>query len=191
MSDAQVDPALELIGYANEQMFRAMSIDRALGDPAVPALIEADCGSVKEQIRVLATALAVELDEIRFDVEFGAANQTTDFGFMTVRQGHVASFKGVLSGMHGGRPVIQCEFVWKLGHDMAPNWPVEDGYVLEIEGDPGVRVRLEPLDAHFDGATTTAIPTVNAIPKVVAAPPGIVNHMELPLITGRHLLAAH
>jgi hypothetical protein len=67
---------------------------------------------------------------------------------------------------------------------MTPNWPVEDGYVLEIEGDPSVRVRLSPMGEHFDGATTTAMPAVNAIPSVVAAPPGIVNHAKLPFVTG-------
>jgi hypothetical protein len=49
-----------------------------------------------------------------------------------------------------------------------------------------VRVRLEPIDAHFDGAVTTAMPVVNAIPSVCAAPPGIVNHMDLPFVRGAH-----
>ena len=130
-------------------------------------MIEANCGSFKDQIRVMAAALGVELDGIGFEVELGAANRTTDFGFMTVREGRIAGFKGAVSGMVAGRPVIQCKFVWKLGHDMTPDWPVEDGYVIEIEGDPGVRVRLEPTGEHFDGAVTTTMPVVNAIPQVV------------------------
>jgi hypothetical protein len=69
---------------------------------------------------------------------------------------------------------------------MTPGWPAEHGYVLEIEGDPVVALRLQPLGHHFDGATSTAMPAVNAIPHVVAAPPGILNHQNLPLITGRH-----
>ncbi len=176
--------SLDMSGYANEQMFRAMSIDRALDDPEVPGMIEAACGSFKEQIRVLAEALGVAIDGISFEAELGAANETTDFGFMTVQKGRIAGFKGVVSGTYDDRPVVQCKFVWKLGHDMTPNWPVEDGYVLEIEGDPSVRVRLEPMGAHFDGATTTAMPAVNAIPAVVAAPPGIVNHHDLPFVKG-------
>jgi hypothetical protein len=180
--------SLDMSGYQNEKMYRAMSIDRPVDDPEAPAMIEANCGSFKEQIRVMAQALAVDLDEIRFDAEFGAANQTTDFGFMTVQQGRIAGFKGMVSGIHDGRAVIQCKFVWKLGHDMTPNWPVEDGYVLEIDGEPSVRVRLEPIGPHFDGATTTAMPVVNAIPAVVAAPPGIVNRMQLPFVKGTHLL---
>jgi hypothetical protein len=176
--------SLDMSGYANEQMFRAMSIDLPIDDPRAPAMIEANCGSFKEQIRVLAQALGVTLDEIRFEAEFGAANAAKDFGFMTIGAGRIAGFKGVVSGMSGGRSVVECRFVWKVGNDMTPNWPVEDGYVLDIEGDPSVRVRLSPLGEHFDGATTTAMPAVNAIPRVVAAPPGIVNHGELPLVTG-------
>jgi hypothetical protein len=176
--------SLDMSGYANEQMFRAMSIDRPLADPEAPAMIEAMCGSFREQIRVMAHALRVELDDIRFEAEFGAANQTTDFGFMTVREGHIAGFKGVLSGMHDGRPVIQCNFVWKVGNDMTPNWPVENGYVLEIHGEPSVKVTLEPIGPHFDGALTTAMAGVNAIPEVVLADPGIVNAARLPFVTG-------
>jgi hypothetical protein len=176
--------SLDMSGYANEQMFRAMSIDRPLHDPQAPAMIEAMCGSFEEQIRVMAHAMSVELDDIVFEAEFGAANRTTDFGFMTIREGHIAGFKGVLSGMSAGRPVIQCNFVWKVGHDMSPDWPVENGYVLEIHGEPSVRVTLEPVGPHFDGALTTAMAVVNAIPRVVNAAPGILNCGELPLVTG-------
>ena len=176
--------SLDMSGYANEQMFRAMSIDRPLDDPEAPGMIEAMCGSFREQIRVMAHALSVELDDTRFEAEFGAANKTTDFGFMTVREGHIAGFKGVLSGMRDGRPVIQCNFVWKVGHDMTPDWPVENGYVLEIHGEPSVRVTLEPIGPHFDGALTTAMAVVNAIPEVVQAAPGILNAGDLPFVTG-------
>jgi hypothetical protein len=86
--------------------------------------------------------------------------------------------------------VIQCQFVWKLGEKMTPSWPVEDGYVVEITGDPSLRCRLEPIGQHFDGAATTAMPAVNAIPAVCAAPPGIVNQTHLPLVVGAHLLTA-
>jgi hypothetical protein len=70
---------------------------------------------------------------------------------------------------------------------MTPNWPVTHGYVIELDGVPGVRVRLEPQGEHFDGAVTTAMPVVNAIPAVCAAAPGIVNLMGLPLVRGAHL----
>jgi hypothetical protein len=180
--------SLDMSGYRNEKMYRAMGIDRETDDPEAPKLVEAACGSFREQIRVMAHAFGVELEDISFEVEFGVANDTTEFGFMTVQKGRIAGFKGVLSGIVAGRPAIQCKFVWKLGHDMTPNWPVEDGYVIEIQGDPDVRCRLEPMGEHFDGTTTTAMPAVNAIPEVCASPPGIVNHLRLPFVKGAHFL---
>jgi hypothetical protein len=36
------------------------------------------------------------------------------------------------------------------------------------------------------GTITTAMPAVNAIPEVCAAPPGIVNQMQLPLVRAAH-----
>lgn len=181
--------SLDMSGYANEKMFRAMSIGLQPDDPAAPGMIEANCGSFKEQIRVLGHALAVDIEEIRFTAEFAAANQDTDFGFMKLEKGQIAGFKGIIAGICGGRSVIECRFVWKVGHDMTPNWPTEEGYVIQIEGDPGVQVRLQPLaGAHFAAGGPTAMAAVNAIPQVVAAPPGIVNHADLPFVTGRHLL---
>jgi hypothetical protein len=178
--------SLDIKDYANEQMFRAQGFDLDPNDPAAALACESSCGSFKDQVPVLAKALGLAIDEVGFGVEFAVANQDTDFGFMTVQKGRIAGFKGTVSGIKGGASLIECSFVWKLGEDMTPNWPVTHGYVIEIAGDPGVRCRLEPLEGHFDGTITTAMPAINAIPMVCAAPPGIVNQMELPLVRAAH-----
>jgi len=178
--------SLDIHGYANEQMFRAQGFDLDPGDPAAAQACEASCGSFKDQIPVLATALGVRIDRVGFRVKFATANQDTDFGFMTVKKGRIAGFKGTVSGDRDGRSLIECSFVWKLGEDMTPNWPVTHGYVIELDGVPGVRVRLEPQGEHLDGTVTTAMPAVNAIPMVCAAPPVIVNWTGLPLVRGAH-----
>ena len=180
--------SLDISGYANEQMFRAQGFDLEPDDPRAPGLVEGSCGSFKDQIGVMAKALGVTLDEIRFTAEFATADRTTDFGFMTVGKGRIAGFKGVIAGVAAGRPVIECRFVWKIGSDMTPDWPVTRGYVLEIDGDPNVRLKIESPDGHLDGAVTTAMPCVNAIPAVCAAPPGIVNQADLPFVRGAHLI---
>ena len=180
--------SLDISGYANEQMFRAQGFDLEPDDPRAPRLVEASCGSFKDQIGVMGRALGIRLDEIRFTAEFATANRTTDFGFMTVQKGRIAGFKGVIAGVAAGRPVIECRFVWKIGSDMTPDWPVTRGYVIEIDGDPNVRLKIESPDGHFDGAVTTAMPCVNAIPAVCAAPAGILNQMDLPFVRGAHLI---
>jgi hypothetical protein len=180
--------SLDIRGYANEKMFRAQGFDLELDDPSAAQLVEASCGSFKDQIPVLARALGLRIDGIGFRADFAAADDDTDFGFMTVAKGRIAGFRGTISGLKDGRSVIECRFVWKLGSAMTPDWPVTDGYVIEIEGDPGVRCKIEALDGHLDGAVTTAMPVVNAIPAVCAAPPGIVNQMDLPLVRGAHTI---
>jgi 2,4-diaminopentanoate dehydrogenase len=178
--------SLDISGYANEQMFRAQGFDLELDDPLAPELVERSCGSFKDQIGVMARALGVRLDGIEFTAEFATSDETTDFGFMTLEQGRIAGFRGTVAGMVTGRPVIECRFVWKLGEMMTPNWRVTKGYEIEIEGDPDVVVQLQSPQGHFDGATTTAMPCINAIPAVCAAPPGIINQMDLPFVRGAH-----
>jgi len=178
--------SLEISEYANENMFRAQGFDLEADDPKVPQVVEASVGSFKDQVRVMAKALGLDIDGVEVRSEVAVADDDTDFGFMTLGKGRVAGIKGAVAGVKDGRSLIECTFVWKLGQAMTPNWPETNGYVIEIEGDPGVRVKLEPLGEHFPGATTTAMPIVNAIPAVVAAPPGIVNQMDLPFVRGAH-----
>jgi hypothetical protein len=176
--------SLDISGYANEQMFRAQGFDLEPDDPAAYQAWEASVGSFRDQVPVIAKAMGIEIDAVGLRVEFATADRDTDFGFMTLTQGRIAAFRGTISGVKDGRDVIECNFVWKLGEDMTPNWPVTHGYVIELDGVPGVTVRLEPQGDHLDGTVTTAMPAVNAIPMVCAAPPGIVNQMEMPFVRG-------
>jgi 2,4-diaminopentanoate dehydrogenase len=181
--------SLDMSGYANEKMFRAMGIDLDPGDPAAAEAAEASCGSFKDQVRMMAHALAVDLDAIAFHAEFAVAARDLDFGYMTVRAGRIAGIRGTIAGVRDGRPVIECRSVWKMGDGaMEPDWPLTNGYVIEVQGSPAFRCTFAPIHGHFDGAVTTALPVVNAIAATVAAPPGIVNHGTLPLVTGAHLV---
>jgi hypothetical protein len=173
--------SVDLRGYANEPMYRAMGIDRDPADPEAAKLIEAACGSFRDQVAVMAHALALDLDEIRFHADFAVVDADTDFGFMTVGAGRIAAIRGTIAGWAGGRSRIECRSVWKLGEHTTPDWPIEHGYLIDIEGTPSFRTRIEPGD-QWSGAMSTALPLVNAISSVCAAPPGIVNHGELSLI---------
>jgi hypothetical protein len=57
--------------------------------------------------------------------------------------------------------------------------------VIDIEGTPSFRTRIEPGE-QWSGSVSTALPLVNAILGVCAAPPGIVNYGELSLIRAAH-----
>jgi 2,4-diaminopentanoate dehydrogenase len=178
--------SVDCTNYASRGTWEAMGIDRPLNDPDVPAFIKKGTPSFREAVDVMADALNVPLDDVRFDVEFGAATEHVDLGYMTIRKGHIAAIRGTWSGWVGERPFIALKIAWKLGYKLEPDWPMVHGYHVEIEGNPNVRCHFEPVGATmFDPGLVTAMPSVHAIPAVCAAAPGIVTAADLPLIVAR------
>jgi hypothetical protein len=174
--------SLELSSYENEKMFRIMGFDGEVGDPAVVAMCESTNGSFKDAVRAMAHQMGITLDEVRFDVEFAAADRLLDFGYMQIGTGRIAGIKGVVSGVVDGRPRFRCGFAWTMGEEMTPRFPITHGYSIEIAGDPDVRCTFSRVDTAVGGELTVAMPVVNAIPDVCAAPPGIVNFGALPYV---------
>jgi hypothetical protein len=76
-----------------------------------------------------------------------------------------------------------------MARDVAPGWLSSDSdatYAVDIEGDPDIHTVMTMGDKEGHGAghgamTGTAMRVVNAIPHVVAAPPGLLSSLDLPL----------
>jgi hypothetical protein len=164
-----------------------MGIDRPIDDTTVAAFIKQSTPSFHEAVEMMADALNVTLDgDVRFDVEFAAATEFVDLGYMTIREGHISAIRATWSGWVAGKPFIELKVAWKLGYKHVPDWPIEHGYLVEIEGDPNIRCRYEPVGASmFDPGLVTAMPAVHAIAPVCAAAPGIVTAADLPMIVAR------
>jgi hypothetical protein len=95
--------------------------------------------------------------------------------------------------------VVQQNIVYKVRGPLEPDWPLEHGYVMDIEGEPSLKIKLQlrrPAvegvnreKTHMDsGMVGTAMPAVNAIPAVCRAEPGVRRVDELTMITARGLL---
>lgn len=144
-----------------------------------------------DAVEMMAAALEVALDEVRFDVEFGTADRDLDLGYMKIGRGTICGLKGVWRGIVNGRSVIELGLCWRLGDAMTPNWPTEEGYVIEVDGIPNVRARyaIHYPENLTDFGIATADPAVNAIRAVVAAPPGLVTADRLPIIAAAGFVA--
>jgi hypothetical protein len=92
----------------------------------------------------------------------------------------------------GDRTVVELNVRWKKAAVLEPDWKIQDGWVIEVQGRPTVRTTVQLLpppdfqprslaDFMALGHIVTAMPAINAIPAVVAAPPGIVSYPDLPL----------
>ncbi|GGU16906.1 NAD(P)H-dependent amine dehydrogenase family protein [Lentzea flava] len=159
-----------------------------------PGVLTLAWGSV---VRQLAAALDVTLDSVvEHHERFAAPEEFTAAG-RTIAEGSMAALRFTVSGMVGDRPVLVLEHVTRLRPGHAPDWPQPVGtgcYRVEISGEPNyvVDVRLTGGDGDHNtaGVASTAMRLVNAVPAVVAAAPGLLTALDLPLTTGRGLVSA-
>jgi hypothetical protein len=171
--------------YESEETWSMLGFGQAPDTPGLGELARWRQAVFIDAVEVLAKAIGVELDEVTYERELGLATKDIDLGWMKIAEGTVCGINGTWAGVAGGRAVIEMGLVWRLGDAMEPDWPVLQGHRVEITGVPDLKMQVEyidpadPVDVHAH----TANPAVNAIPAVVAAPPGLATVDELPLIT--------
>lgn len=148
----------------------------------------------KESMLLVADGLGIEVERTTTQFDVAVAKRDLD-----VRSGRIP--KGTVGGMRhewitwsAGRPVIVFRSFWKMDDDLDPDWGYGTiKYSLRFEGDPALNVTFEPGANHptgdegYWGRVWTAMNSVNAIPAVVAAEPGIKTHLDLPLVRPRGL----
>jgi len=143
----------------------------------------------------IAEALGVELDEIKEVSERQPAPERFSIPAGTVEEGTTAALRFEVQGIVDGRPAIVVEHVTRLRDDLAPEWPqpVAGGcYRIVIDGYPRIQCDLQLSgedDDHNDGGlVATAARVLNAIPAVVAAPPGLLSALDIPVAACRGVL---
>jgi hypothetical protein len=165
---------------------------RPIDDPDLQAMTARGTAVFGEAVAMVADALGVELDEIVCEAEYAQTTADLDLGSWRIPAGCVAGIAASWQGRVGDRTVVELRVRWKKGQTLDPDWPIEEGHLVEIDGRPTVRSRLQFLPPPDFEATTfadfmvlgmimTAMPAINAIPQVVAAAPGIVTYTDLPL----------
>jgi hypothetical protein len=165
---------------------------RPIDDPELPAMTENGTAVFGEAVAMVADALGVELDEIVCQSEYAQTTEELVLESWTIPAGCVAGIAASWQGRVAGRTVVEITVRWKKGTTLEPDWPIEEGHVIEVAGLPTIRTSLQYLPPpDFEGTTLadfmvigliiTALPAVNAIPLVVAAKPGIVSYPDLPL----------
>ena len=190
---------MEVLNYATYDqasvLFDIMGFGQPLDEvPFIlsPGILTTAWGSVVSQI---AAGLGVELDEITEWHDRVGAPEAFDVASGRIAAGTTAAMRFEVRGMVGGTARIVLEHVTRLRDDLAPDWPQppgQGGYRVVISGEPNYTLDLQMLGGDGDhntaGLKATAMRLVNAIPAVVAAEPGLVTSLDLPLITGKGLL---
>lgn len=190
---------MEIVDYATYDsavvMFDVMGFGKPLEETPIllqPGVLSLAWGSV---VRQLAAGLGISLDEVTEKYERVTAPEAFDIASGHVPEGSAAALRFEVLGMVDGRPAVVLEHITRLREDLCPEWPqpAQPGgsYRVEITGEPSYAMDIclssRRGDHNHAGLVATAMRVVNAIPAVVAAPPGIRTTLDLPLIPGRGL----
>jgi hypothetical protein len=152
--------------------------------PGIPTMIWGG------QLRLMARALGIELDEIREQVERRALDEDVTNVMGLFEKGTQGGLRFEIQGVVDGQAKLVVEHVTRISPAVAPDWPSPpDGgsgaHRIVIEGRPRIEVTVEATDEGGNraagGNATAAARLVNAIPWLRSAPPGLYDAMDIPL----------
>lgn len=139
-------------------------------------------------VRYIADLLGIELDGVELDWETLLAPVDLPTVLGVVPAGTICGHRWQLAGVVDDRKVVAVQYFATVSSTPWPeHWPKpsregQGGMVFRVEGDPSMSLELyleQSRESRTNpGITVTAMAAVNAIPRVVAAAPGVI---EMPL----------
>jgi hypothetical protein len=153
-------------------------------------------------VRFIADLLGTTLDEIQLEWETTCTPHdivTENVG--TYEAGSICAYWWQLFGTIGDRRLVTIEYIATITRDAftPSHWPrppegIEGAIALIVEGRPSYRAFLVadpiPEEAVHASLLMTALAVTNAIPAVVAAPPGHLSAIDLPFYATRRVARA-
>jgi 4-hydroxy-tetrahydrodipicolinate reductase len=126
-----------------------------------------------ESAAMVAAGLGWELDDITETIEPVVAETEVKSDYLTVQPGQASGVRQVALGKIDGKTKITLEFQACIGAN-------ESYDAVCLSGSQNVEVTIKN-GTHGDLATASVV--VNAIPKVVSAPPGLLTMKDIPIVT--------
>jgi 2,4-diaminopentanoate dehydrogenase len=188
----RVIEVLDMVEYTSQSAMYFMGFGQS---PDAPAPLDAmhstpETSPFYASLVMTADAIGFELEDYRYEREVGLAEETFAVKAATIERGTIAVVKMGVYGIARGRDVLINEWVWRISAEVRPDWGIGEHWSMEIEGDPSMKLSMEPrtrLDSGRVVSLTVATAIVNAIPSVCAAPSGLRSPLDLPLWGGGYL----
>ncbi len=142
------------------------------------------------QIRMIARALGVEVDELRETVERRALDATVTTALGDFDAGTQGGLRFEVQGIVDGEPLIVIEHVTRITPACAYDWPMppdggDGAHRVIIEGRPRIEINVEATDEGGNraagGNATAANRLVNSIPWLRSTAPGLYDGLDVPL----------
>ncbi len=188
----RVTEVLDMVEYTSQSAMYFMGFGQPPDAPAPLDVMHStpETSPFYASLLMTADAIGFELEDYRYEREVGLAEQTFEVKAGTIERGTIAVVRMGVHGIARGRDVITNEWVWRISNDVRPDWGIGEHWLMEIEGDPSMKLTMEArtrLDSGRVVSLTVATAIVNAIPTVCVAAPGLHTPLDLPLWGGGHL----
>ncbi len=125
-----------------------------------------------ESVHMIASALGWKLERVDETLEAAIAPRDLDTEYLRIPAGGVAGIKQHARGFRDGEGVISLDLQMYVGAES----PRDHVY---IDGTPPIDMTIK---GGIAGDQATAAIVVNSIPKLMAARPGMITMMDLPLV---------
>ncbi|GAA3954380.1 dihydrodipicolinate reductase [Gordonia caeni] len=171
-------------------MGQPMDYEPPMVAPGIPSMVWGG------QVRMIARALGVELDDLREVVDRRPLDEQVTTALGDFAAGTQGALRFEVQGLVGDRPVIVVEHVTRITAQVAPDWPTPpDGgagaHRLIVAGRPRIEISVEATDENGNraagGNATAAGRLVNAIGWLRAAEPGLYDGLDVPLLPSSYL----
>ncbi|MFD4942123.1 dihydrodipicolinate reductase [Streptomyces sp. NPDC058239] len=175
----QEDSVRYLVG-----MGQPMDYEPLMLAPTVPTMVWGG------QVRLMARALGVELDDIRETLDRRPLETMVSTRTMgEFEAGTQGAVRFEVQGIVEGEPRIIIEHITRIHPSCAPDWPTppdgDGAHRVVIEGRPRIEVTVEATDEGENrsaGGNATAVGRlVSAIDWLVGAEPGLYDALDVPL----------
>jgi 2,4-diaminopentanoate dehydrogenase len=142
-------------------------------------------------VHLVADGVGLPLDDVTTSIEPWLATDRYRVASGWVEPGTMGAMRFRLAGVVDGEERLILEHITRMGEQSAPGWPRHPsplgGYRVIVDGMPTYTVDIEMHGRgdNLRGLTyATVMRELNAIPAVIAAPPGLLSTLDLPLVTG-------
>jgi 4-hydroxy-tetrahydrodipicolinate reductase len=145
-------------------------------------------------MKMLADAIGIEVEDVTYRREVAVTDKPFEIAAGTIDAGTVAAMKMVFDGVVHGRPVISLELIWRVSEDVALDWPSGGSngsrWIVHVDGDPSIDSEIVLATSTDAGrATSLSVATllVNSMPTVIAAEPGLLDNLTIPMHGGGYV----
>jgi hypothetical protein len=179
---------LEILDYGPidqpEIMFDFMGFGHPPSHPAPLFDTERLAALWAPTVHLVADGVGLPLDDVVTTIDKWLATERYEVASGWVEPGTMGGMRFRLAGVVDGEERVVLEHVTRMGETSAPNWPrhpsPHGGYRVIVDGLPTYTVDIEMHGLTY----ATVMREINAIPVVIAAPPGLLSTLDLPLVTG-------